>query len=1062
MYNFGPINQITNNKLNKNKVDKVDYNNKVSELENNINQKVNQTDYENNKNNLQNQINNEISQRTSKDSDLQTQINNLVLSGGGDSNPEVIQARSNEATLNDRLTGIENRRRTFLQGTSLIKEVKEFFSATYNNANINYTLGSELKNLTIPKDDVLILNIPIESLSYKNIFIKLKTNVITDAQDIIHIAYGKLGINITGSTLPYDNLKRVGTNYSFYYEGIEYTEDYPTIRVYFDARNLSEDLFIESATVSEGNFLDLSFIDSAENRIDSAENRIDSAENRIDLSNNIFNLYNDIYSAYLGNMYTNRLNVNFITNSLVKIKSGGYFFITFPLSFFDLNKDIYLKILNGDKNYFQGVGLLKNNYSVKILQFTNIDDFALILKIDKDLFDTFDTFNIRLDLRKSELDYTFDLKNIYISQYGFNINPEIKLNRNLFLDPYCQHREWLNYNAYAFFTQVSQENDGILISQIDYPSSESTSFMAVGWDVKLEDLNLQKSIDYLFKPIIEVIEDYGVNPIYEETIKVIFLNDLKTEISRVSDKYTKDFVTFNIPEECVYIRFRLDIPVYMSYSSGLSILIKEVLLYKKNDYKKDVGFIYSDETLNYYINNSLDDIKTRLDDLEESTDSKKNNLYISPTGNDNNIGDYNNPLLTINKALQLGASNIYILSGIYEQNINLSNAKNRNVNIISYQVNQRPCFISPDSLITSQEEKVNGYTKVYKSTINKTFSQQNIWIFQDNVIEETTLISDEERHPLERGQKYRCYDTKIEKCSQTTLTEALTQIDSSDNYLWFLDSNSNTLYFSRPQEITSTNPLRGSFGTSFFSGGNRNISLNISGIEIKYMRFNIDNTSLSKIVDCKTSNVYAGGAFTYDRSLGSTFLRCEASRCYNGSNGDGFNGHSYNSGDINSKQTTISLIDCWSHDNNDDGYSDHERSEITIIGGLYEYNKKGGITPSYGSHCTCYDVYSRKNYAGFYYTGIATEAEGGEHGQMICYNCVSEGHTIGGTRSGYRVDGTGNKMILINCKSLNNTTGFANGDSSNEAILIDCGTYNDTTIKNSNGIFTIKNTTIVT
>ena len=32
MYNFGPINQITNNKLNKNKVDKVDYNNKVSEL----------------------------------------------------------------------------------------------------------------------------------------------------------------------------------------------------------------------------------------------------------------------------------------------------------------------------------------------------------------------------------------------------------------------------------------------------------------------------------------------------------------------------------------------------------------------------------------------------------------------------------------------------------------------------------------------------------------------------------------------------------------------------------------------------------------------------------------------------------------------------------------------------------------------------------------------------------------------------------------------------------------------------------------------------------------------
>ena len=52
MYNFGPINQITNNKLNKNKVDKDNYNKKINELEKDLKEtnkevdnKVDQSDY---------------------------------------------------------------------------------------------------------------------------------------------------------------------------------------------------------------------------------------------------------------------------------------------------------------------------------------------------------------------------------------------------------------------------------------------------------------------------------------------------------------------------------------------------------------------------------------------------------------------------------------------------------------------------------------------------------------------------------------------------------------------------------------------------------------------------------------------------------------------------------------------------------------------------------------------------------------------------------------------------------------------------------------------------------
>ena len=156
--------------------------------------------------------------------------------------------------------------------------------------------------------------------------------------------------------------------------------------------------------------------------------------------------------------------------------------------------------------------------------------------------------------------------------------------------------------------------------------------------------------------------------------------------------------------------------------------------------------------------------------------------------------------------------------------------------------------------------------------------------------------------------------------------------------------------------------------------------------------------------------------------------------------------HSTNSGDIYSKQTTVTLTDCWSHDNNDDGYSDHERSETTIIGGLYEYNGKAGITPSFGSHCTCYNVCSRNNNNGFYYIGTVETAEGGKYGQLYCSNCCAENNSS----SGFRVDGTGNSAILFNCQSFNNYYGYQASSSSHGILLSNCRTADCEVTKSGN------------
>lgn len=446
----------------------------------------------------------------------------------------------------------------------------------------------------------------------------------------------------------------------------------------------------------------------------------------------------------------------------------------------------------------------------------------------------------------------------------------------------------------------------------------------------------------------------------------------------------------------------------------------------------------------------------------DGTDTTVNGAYVSVDGSDENgSGSADAPFATVSKALNEGFFDIVVNGGVYKERITINSGDRKHdgkrVSISPADPDKRVIFVDPDATIATTETLVDGYTKVYFTTTDKTFADNNVWIFQDGVPDATTLITDEERHPLERGMPYRCEDTKIERCTATTLTEALAEIEAADTYKWYIESG--TIYFSRPQYITEANPLCGSFSKTLFNGfRNRARSLELVGIESKYLVFNVTGLSRATLKDCKSTNVYGSGAFSYDQSASIEFVRCEAARCFVGTLGDGFNGHSKNTGDPFSKQTTALFIDCWSHDNNDDGYSDHERSETTIIGGLYEYNGKAGVTPAAGSHCTCYNVISRNNYCGFYYTNSVADEEGGVGGQMSCINCVAENNNRGGSKSGYRVGGAENLVYLIGCKSIGHDYGYR--CSQGKMRLVDCGSLNDITVKSGDNIV-IQNTTIV-
>lgn len=424
--------------------------------------------------------------------------------------------------------------------------------------------------------------------------------------------------------------------------------------------------------------------------------------------------------------------------------------------------------------------------------------------------------------------------------------------------------------------------------------------------------------------------------------------------------------------------------------------------------------------------------------------------FVATTGSDNNDGLTSAaPMATIDNAIKSGGKTIRIAGGKYFQSISLANAVD-SIRIVPSEKDGLPILYAPNSLIAEEETSVSGYTKVYSCPCDKTFSNKVYWIYQEGVPDATTEITAEDRHPLQRGKTHRCDDTAIRICSATALEDALTEIENATVYKFFLDSENDTLYFSRPQAVSATNPIMYGDDSFYLLSGSvrRGFSFEMAGIGVKYQRVNLANFTAPVITDCFCGNVTGQGCFVYDGTMGAKFFRCEAFRvAYSSTSGDGFNAHSDNTGDAFAKQTGCFMFDCWAHDCCDDGYSDHERCETSIYGGLFE-NNGAGVTPAQGSHCTCYNVFSRYNgEADFFYTGNPASAEGGVGGQIACYGCVAKGKGTSNSK-GYRLNGSAVRGLFVGCVAIDEGTGF-HGESSANGTLINCSTVNCSTAKTS-------------
>jgi hypothetical protein len=136
--------------------------------------------------------------------------------------------------------------------------------------------------------------------------------------------------------------------------------------------------------------------------------------------------------------------------------------------------------------------------------------------------------------------------------------------------------------------------------------------------------------------------------------------------------------------------------------------------------------------------------------------------------------------------------------------------------------------------------------------------------------------------------------------------------------------------------------------------------------------------------------------------------------------------------------------DSWCHDNADDGLSFHERADIDVYGGLFEYNGDGGIRQSNDASFRVYSALARGNGwdptagtrgSGFdMVNGASTNRQAGN---MVLFNCHSENNRNGiGVITG---DGT---LNAFNCSTRYNT---------DAEYLVECGVLNAHNCRATNG-----------
>lgn len=391
--------------------------------------------------------------------------------------------------------------------------------------------------------------------------------------------------------------------------------------------------------------------------------------------------------------------------------------------------------------------------------------------------------------------------------------------------------------------------------------------------------------------------------------------------------------------------------------------------------------------------------------------------YISPTGDDGQDGGTaENPVQTLSRAKEIlsGEGELVFLTGIYENlDFDLSDFAKvsavGDVKLVYYAAK------------VTEAAKVAGYQRVYAAPYGGSYSK-DLWQF--DVPDANTAISDGERHPLQRGRSHRLEHTRIypatKLCGTDLALAGYLEAMEADHTRWMYYMDGETCYFTVPEGDLAEHPLIVPGSTVLKASRERKVQ--ISGVKIYFA--SLQTGKLTGVLEDVTVGYHTkNGAIMWDNTFGLTLSRCEAVA---GSN-DGINGHTAGA---------VTCVDCWGHDCSDDGESAHEECHIIQHGGLYEYNGNG-CTPASGASGAYIGTVCRNNGA---WDWVSDPAGTGFSAQSTSTTAPATMHCLGcqtsGCKIGYRQT-SASKATFVSCVSMNDVTPFGAGQQ------INCAAFDD-------------------
>lgn len=510
--------------------------------------------------------------------------------------------------------------------------------------------------------------------------------------------------------------------------------------------------------------------------------------------------------------------------------------------------------------------------------------------------------------------------------------------------------------------------------------------------------------------------------------------------------YEKDGVTpvkdaWAMPTDSQHITFRSDNPKVKFFRVKL------------NNYQHTYPQYFT-------ISSEPEGIKPQLSALKERMDNPTTTLYVSKDGSDNNVGTKAAPFLTINKAIASLKENcgvIQISTGDYQETLDVASAAVEELTLAAAS----PFDVvrvtgGADYPIT----KTDGYSNIYES---------NVEIVDSPNKEKIAYIDGISSLPIAVNDAYPQMHGKKNRLPFLMLTNRLTK-DYSDtaSALAFMDGQSEDclycangkVYVHTTKDITGKALTIPTYPTCKKAPSSSNKILHCIGIDFRYAYSNDLNnytdsgfTTLNllkaEFIKCSFMGCYKAG-------LESNAMYNEAIDCEAGGNGnDGFTSQLYykDYSIAESKDYTTRYESCWSHDNYDDGYTDHTRGRCIMRNCLSSYNFKGdGYHFVLTSCIELYDCLAINNTQHGFVVGGQSSDEGRLGLSALLYNCVAQGGNYGYELSysaypvimhlhncksidskviGYRLNSISaaeRKMLLMDCKSLRDKTITMNAD----------------------------------